>query len=90
MEDKKMLAELDKGIFATILLGVIFDSKARKILIARRKKDKYIPELTWSFIGGRPEYKKELEEELKKKIKDRKSTRLNSSHTDISRMPSSA
>ena len=34
---------------------------------------------------------KENEEDLMKKIKsDRKSTRLNSSHTDISRMPSSA
>ena len=28
--------------------------------------------------------------ELEEKLKDRKSTRLNSSHTDISRMPSSA
>ena len=27
---------------------------------------------------------------IKENIKDRKSTRLNSSHTDISRMPSSA
>ena len=29
-------------------------------------------------------------DELKEKLTDRKSTRLNSSHTDISRMPSSA
>ena len=32
----------------------------------------------------------EITEDQKLSIKDRKSTRLNSSHTDISRMPSSA
>ena len=38
------------------------------------------------------EFQGEIEGEIKtiKKLEDRKSTRLNSSHTDISRMPSSA
>lgn len=71
MKDKQMLKEFDKGVFATILLGVVFDPKTKKILISKRKKDKYVPELTWGFIGGRPEYKKELDEELKKKIKEK-------------------
>ena len=39
-------------------------------------------------IAGREPYQPDLQE--KKDVLDRKSTRLNSSHTDISRMPSSA
>ena len=48
---------------------------------------------TWSFKAGIP-YTKELEEQimldLAQPYVDRKSTRLNSSHSDRSRMPSSA
>ena len=71
MENKKMLKDFDEGVFATIVLGVVFDTKTKKILIIKRKKDEYIPELTWAFPGGRPKYGEELEEGLKRKIKEK-------------------
>jgi ADP-ribose pyrophosphatase YjhB (NUDIX family) len=61
--------EFDKGVFLVNFLGIIFDPKTKKILIGRRENDPYIPELTWVFPGGRPEYEEELEDELKKQIK---------------------
>jgi ADP-ribose pyrophosphatase YjhB (NUDIX family) len=61
----------EKGEFSVILSGIIFDPKKRKILIGRRENDPYIPELTWSFPGGRANPNEELEETLKKKIKEK-------------------
>jgi len=58
-----------KGEFSIILLGIIFDPKKRKILIGRRENDLYVPQLTWSFPGGRANSQEELEQTLKKKIK---------------------
>jgi 8-oxo-dGTP diphosphatase len=65
----KEVKEKDK--FLPILLGVIFDPKHRKILIGRRENDPFIPELTWCFPGGKLDYGEELEETLKKKIKEK-------------------
>ncbi len=59
-----------KGVFQVILLGIVFDTKTRKILIGRRESDPHIKELTWAFPGGRPEYNEELEETMERKIKD--------------------
>lgn len=67
--------ESEKGIYLVNVLGVVFDTKTRKILIGRREKDKYIKKLTWSFPGGRPKYKEKLEVSLKEEIK--KKTGLN-------------
>lgn len=61
--------EMDK--FNTILLGVIFDPAKRKILIGRRENDPYIKELTWVFPGGSLNYEEDLDEALKKKIKEK-------------------
>jgi ADP-ribose pyrophosphatase YjhB (NUDIX family) len=55
--------------FDVILLGVIFNPKTKRILIGRRKKNEHVPKLTWTFIGGRPNYGEEIEDTLKKKIK---------------------
>lgn len=55
------------------LLGVVYDSRNRKILIGRRENDEYIKELAWSFPGGRPEYSDELEDNLKLEIKKKTS-----------------
>jgi len=61
----------EKNSFFVILLGVIFDTKKKKILIGRRENDPYIHELTWVFPGGRAEKTDaELEETLKIKIKE--------------------
>ena len=53
-------------------------------------------EIARDHLGERPDYYEKLHKMEKTKVvkeesgTDRKSTRLNSSHTDISRMPSSA
>ena len=63
--------ELDKDSFFVILLGIIFDTKKKKILIGKRTSDPYIHELTWAFPGGRAEKTdQELDETLKFKIKE--------------------
>ena len=62
---------LNKAKYFTILLGVIFDTKTRKILIGKRKKDHYITKLTWAFPGGRLDAKGDLEKTLVKKIKQK-------------------
>jgi len=61
----------NKGKYFTILLGVVFDTKTRKILIGKRKKDIYIPKLTWAFPGGKLDDKGDLERILVKKIKQK-------------------
>jgi len=63
--------EFDKGIFLVNLLGIIFDTKTRKILIGKRKKDPHIKKLTWSFPGGRPNYNEEIDDALKRSIKEK-------------------
>ena len=55
--------------FQTILLAVIYNPKDKKILIGKRAKDPHVKELRWCFPGGKPNYKEELEEALKNKIK---------------------
>lgn len=63
------MAELRE--FNIILLGVVFDTKNKKILIGKRKTDPHISELTWAFPGDTPaSYEDELEESLKKRIKE--------------------
>jgi ADP-ribose pyrophosphatase YjhB (NUDIX family) len=71
MEWKKF----DRGVFLVNALGIVYNPKTRKILIGRRESDPYIKELEWCFPGGRPAYKKELEDYLKLEIK--KKTGLN-------------
>lgn len=57
--------------FQVILLGVVFDPKTRKFLIGKRKRDTDTPELKWAFPGGRLTSNEELNETLKKKIKEK-------------------
>ena len=49
-----------------------------------------VPMFVFSIVKTFSEKEKEKLTDVYKKLADRKSTRLNSSHTDISRMPSSA
>lgn len=67
--------EFDRGVFLVNVLGIVFNPKTRKILIGKREKDPYVPKLGWCFPGGRPEYGKDMENELKREIK--KKTGLN-------------
>jgi ADP-ribose pyrophosphatase YjhB (NUDIX family) len=57
--------------FQTILLGLVYNPKEKKILIGRRENDTNVKELKWCFPGGKPNYEKELEDSLKNKIKNK-------------------
>lgn len=58
----------------SILLGIIFDTSVKKILIAKRKNPSRITGLTWCFPGGRIEFKnvrEDLDESIKNKLKEK-------------------
>jgi len=61
--------QFDRGVFVLNVLGVIYNTKNKKILIGRRENDPFIQELTWCFPGGRPAYEEDLEYYLKLEIK---------------------
>jgi len=54
--------------FNVILLGVIYDPEKKKILIGKREKDPYFPELSWVFPGGRLNNGEDAGKALKKRI----------------------
>ena len=60
---------LKKGVFLVNLLAIVYNPKNKMVLIGRREKDPYIKRLTWSFPGGRPGYRKDLEAYLKYEVK---------------------
>ena len=62
---------LERGVFLVNALGIIYDPKTKKILIGKRANDPYIKELGWCFPGGRPGYKKDIEEYLKHEVKNK-------------------
>ena len=59
----------ERGVFLVNLLAIIHNPKKNLILIGRREKDPYIPELSWCFPGGRPGYAEDLEHYLKHEVK---------------------
>ncbi len=65
MEDKK------SDEFKVILIGVIFDTKTRKILLGKRQKDPHIPKLTWCFPGGKLIPGEKMDTTFKRKIKEK-------------------
>lgn len=78
MKEKKLLKweDYEKGVFLVSLVGIIFDTKTKKILLGRRENDPYIPKLTWCFPGGRPEYGEDLEKSLERQIKEKIGVRV--------------
>ncbi|OGI15864.1 hypothetical protein A3K63_00690 [Candidatus Micrarchaeota archaeon RBG_16_49_10] len=58
-----------KGVFLVNVLGIVYDPKTKKILIGKREKDKYVPQLSWCFPGGGPTYKHSLSMSLRMSIK---------------------
>lgn len=60
----------DIADFIVVLSGIIFDKKTKKILIGKRIEDAYIPSLTWAYPGGRPKHEEELEDAIKRRIKE--------------------
>jgi len=61
--------KFNKGIFLVNVLGIVYDSKTRLILIGKRENDPYIKDLSWCFPGGRPAYNEDLEFYLKHEIR---------------------
>ncbi|HLA23100.1 MAG TPA: NUDIX domain-containing protein [Candidatus Nanoarchaeia archaeon] len=61
--------KFDRGVFLVNLMGIIYDSKTKRILIGKRENDPYINKLSWTFVGGRPSYKEDLEFYLKHEVK---------------------
>ncbi|MBU2616556.1 MAG: NUDIX domain-containing protein [Nanoarchaeota archaeon] len=72
--------------FAVALLGIIFDPKTKRILIGRREKDPDVPELTWSFPGGKINHGEDVEEVLKKKIMEKTGLKVESLGSVYSRV----
>jgi len=69
----------DKGVFLVNCLGIVY--KQGKILIGKREKDPYLPQLTWCFPGGRPTHKHSLSACLRMEIK--KKTNLDVNVLDV-------
>ena len=57
--------------FSVLLLGIVFDPDKRQVLIMRRQNDPYIKNLTWSFPGGKADKEENLEDSLRKEIKEK-------------------
>ncbi len=64
------LDKLEKGTFLVTLQAIIYNPKTKKILIGKRENDPHVPQLSWSFIGGRAHYD-ELEKSVKKIVKEK-------------------
>ena len=62
-------SQFDRGVFLLNVLGIVYNPKTKKILIGKRENDSHVKNLSWTFPGGRPEYKEDLEYYLKKEIK---------------------
>ena len=72
--------------FKVVLLGIVFDPKRKKILIGRRDKDPYVPNLSWGFPGGRLNNKEDVEESLKKTIKNKTNLKVENLGSVFSRV----
>ena len=72
MEVKKgdiNLASLEKGIFLVKVIGIVFNTKTKKILIGKRENDPYMPELSWYFPGHTAAYEEDLDYYVKQEVK---------------------
>ncbi len=62
-------AQFNRGIFLVNVLGIVYNQKTKQILIGKREKDPHLEKLSWTFPGGRPAYKEDLEFYLQHEIK---------------------
>ena len=57
--------------FVVLLQGIVYNPETKKILIGKRENDPNLPKLTWCFPGGKLNFDEELEDALKKIIKEK-------------------
>jgi 8-oxo-dGTP diphosphatase len=60
----------NKGVFLVNVLGIVYDASVKKILIGKRVNDPHLKHLSWVFPGGRPNYKEDMDVNLKYEIKE--------------------
>ncbi|HUC96502.1 MAG TPA: NUDIX hydrolase [Candidatus Saccharimonadales bacterium] len=60
----------EKGVFLVNLLGIIYNPVTKMILIGKRVNDPHLKKLSWVFPGGRPDYKGDMDVNLKFEIKE--------------------
>jgi|TARA_Y100000310_G_scaffold330504_1_gene402284 ADP-ribose pyrophosphatase YjhB (NUDIX family) len=53
------------------VLGVVFNTETKKILIGKRRENETVEELTWAFPGSQAEVEEELEEAIKRGVKEK-------------------
>jgi len=70
------LKKFVRGVFLVNVLSIVYDTKTKKILIGRREKDPYVKTFSWTLPGGRPGYKKELEQYLKLEVKKKTNLKI--------------
>jgi 8-oxo-dGTP diphosphatase len=68
--DDKVKLDFCKGRFMVNVIGVVFDTDKRKILIGKKENDPYVPKLSWVFPGGGPRHDEELEDAVKREVKE--------------------
>lgn len=61
--------EFDRGTFLVNCLGIVYDSAQKKVLIGKRENDPYLPQISWTFPGGRPRYGESFEDALRREVK---------------------
>lgn len=54
--------------FKVFLAGIVFDPSKRKVLIARKEEELYLPGLTWCFPGAKLINGDDMNEKLKSQI----------------------
>lgn len=60
-----------KEVYFPIVLGIIFNTETKKILIGKMKEDGNVEKLTWAFPGGSLELEEDLEEAIKRGVKEK-------------------
>ena len=69
--------KFNKGVFLVNVLAIVYDPKAKKVLIGRRENDPHLKNLNWAFPGGRPNYKGDLESSLKEQVRIKTGLEIN-------------
>ncbi|GEM_PF-261485 len=59
--------DFDYGVFLVTLQGIVYNPQTKRILIGKRCFDRYVSDVSWTFIGGRAHYS-DLEKSMKKII----------------------